>query len=152
LTYTREEVERLLPCVWDAQVRQYGLSAEFVADADMPKRRADKSKGSALPAMLVDIEVGWRKTDLTIKERQAVFLRFAFDMKEAEIALIQGDEPRTTINSRLFRAVGKIAASMNGTTWKEELDDEYSVGSDWGDGVQPHLQPEEARWDERDVA
>jgi hypothetical protein len=117
----------------------------------MPKRRADKSKGSSLPAMLIDIDRGWQRAELTHKERRAVFLRFALDMKHVEIGPIEGVS-RQVIDSRLFRAVGKIAASMNGTTWKEEFDDEHSVGSDWGDGVQPHLQPEEARWDERDVA
>lgn len=128
----------------------YGLSAEFVADADMPKRRADKSVGSSLPAMLVDIERGWYGADLTHKERRAAFLRFAFDDKESDIALDEGVSQQA-IHERLFRAVGKIAASMNGTTWKEEFDTD-EMGTSWGDGVQPHLQPEETRWDERDVA
>lgn len=97
----------------------YGMTVIQAPDPDMPRSASDPSHGNNLPAMLVDVSRGYDRAELTTKERRSVLMRFGFDMKQAEIASHECAD-RTTITHRLFVAVGKIAASMNGTTWREE--------------------------------
>lgn len=113
--YTRELVESLLPAVWDASYC-YGMQAENAPDADMPRGSINKATGNTLGAHLVDIKVGWEKTDLTVKERRALFLMYCMDWTHHEIAYNQ-ECSRQVITERIATAIGKIVARLNGVAW-----------------------------------
>lgn len=119
--YTRESVESLLPSVWD-EGYCYGLPRKDTApDPDMPKGSTNKSHGNDLSAYLADINVGWHRTPLTRKERVALFLAFGMGWTQDQIAYNQG-VAQQTISNRIFTAVGKIVARLNGGYWAELLD------------------------------
>jgi hypothetical protein len=120
LTYTRETAELLLPTIWD-QDSIYGVQRENTPDPDMPSGYKNPAHGNNLPAFLIDIKDAWHAAPLSLKERRAVLLRFGVDMKQTEIAAHEGGT-KSLITTRLFTAIGKIVAQMNGTDFKEEMD------------------------------
>lgn len=118
MSYTRETTELLLPLVWDSDA-SWGIQRDDTPDPDMPKGYVNPAHSNTLSAYLVDIESGWRRAPLTHKERRAVLLRFGVDMEQNEIARHESNS-KSTISTRLFTAVGKIAANMNGTIFTED--------------------------------
>jgi hypothetical protein len=79
----------------------------------MPKSWTNKSHGNTLYAYIADIKSGWADTDLTRKERRAVFMAHVLDMSGTEIAKHEACD-KSAISRRLFRAIGKIVAHLNG--------------------------------------
>jgi hypothetical protein len=124
-TYNRALVEHILPAVWDSEAA-YGIKAEQVADADMPRGHKDPKKGSPLFAHIADIKEAWKRTELSLVERQAVFLRFALDEHDDVIAGFQEVSGRA-VRYRVERGVGKLAAHLNGDKYidgYDQLEDE----------------------------
>lgn len=114
--YTRESVESLLPAVWDEDYA-YGLPKKDTApDPDMPRGAVNVAHGNDLSAYIADIQVGWEKTPLTRKERIALLLAFGFGWTQREIAYNQ-NVSQQTISERIYTAVGKIVARLNGGLW-----------------------------------
>jgi len=118
VTYNRELVELLLPAVWDP-FSVYGMPVPQAAPVDMPRGSANKAHGNTLYAHLADIHHGWRKTELTLKERRALLLRFGSDWTEKEIGRHEGVSQQA-ISARLFTGVGKIVAELNGGEFSED--------------------------------
>lgn len=118
--YTRESVETLLPAVWDESY-VYGMpKRDDAPDPDMPKGSTNKAQGNNLSAYIADIKTGWEKTPLTTKERRALVLAYGFGWTQQEIAYNQGVSQQT-IQERLYKAVGKIVARLNGGLFYELL-------------------------------
>ena len=118
--YTRESVETLLPAVWD-ETYTYGMpQRDDAPDPDMPKGSTNKAQGNNLSAYIADIRTGWTATPLTTKERRALVLAYGFGWTQQEIAFNQGVSQQT-IQERLYKAVGKIVARLNGGLFYELL-------------------------------
>ncbi|AXQ61103.1 DNA binding protein [Streptomyces phage Hank144] len=125
MSYNRALVEHILPTVWDAEAA-YGLKQENSPDADMPKVKANPKQANTLYAHIADIKRAWRLTDLSLVERQALFLRFAFDEHDDVIAAFQGVTDRA-VRYRIERGVGKVTAWLNGDKYidgYDQLEDE----------------------------
>ncbi|AFO10911.1 DNA binding protein [Streptomyces phage phiELB20] len=123
--YNRALVEHILPAVWDGEAA-YGIKAEQVPDADMPRGHKDPKKGSPLFAHIADIKAAWKQAPLSLVEQQAVFLRFALDEHDDEIAAFQSVSGRA-VRYRVERGVGKLAAHLNGEKYidgYDQLEDE----------------------------
>ncbi len=111
--YDRALVERLLPMIWDSAFA-WGLPVDdTIPDPDMPRKTSNKAEGNNLSAYLADIRYGWNLTPLTLKERKAMFLYFALDELQSDIAAQMGVSQQT-ISDRITSGVGKIAAFLNG--------------------------------------
>ncbi|MEU5433795.1 hypothetical protein AB0G73_10500 [Streptomyces sp. NPDC020719] len=111
-TYDRRLVEHLLPAVWDKEAA-YGIRNPTAPDADMPKGTVDKRTAGLLFAHLADIRQGWATTPLSLGERQALLLRYGVDLPDDAAGALQGVTDRA-VRYRCERAVGKIAAHLNG--------------------------------------
>ncbi|ATI18667.1 DNA binding protein [Streptomyces phage Amethyst] len=118
--YNRALVEHILPAVWDAEAA-YGLKAELVPDADMPRGHKDPKKGSPLFAHIADIKQAWKRTDLTTVERQSIVLRYGLDYGYEEIADARGVRKQSA-QEATERAVGKVTAWLNGDKYIDGYD------------------------------
>ncbi|MDX3525044.1 hypothetical protein P1P75_00890 [Streptomyces sp. ID05-39B] len=125
--YDRATVERTLPAVWDPN-SAYGMKNDLAPDADMPKGHVDKKKGSNFPAQLADVRRAWEVAPLSLVEKQAVFLHYALDTHDADIASFQGVTDRA-VRYRVERGVGKLTAHLNGDRYIDGYDqlDEQDV-------------------------
>lgn len=116
--YDRTLVEYLLPAVWDESYA-YGLPRMDTApDPDMPRGASNPATANNLPAYLADIRTGWKRAPLTLRERRAVFMRYALDWRTVDIAAHEWVS-KQTISARLYTAVGKIVARLNGGVFYE---------------------------------
>lgn len=71
-------------------------------------------------AELIDVQTGWDKAPLTLKERRALLMAFGLKWKQEEIAAHeqghQGD-----ISDRISNGIQKIVATINGEDWRERV-------------------------------
>ena len=84
----------------------------------MPKGSVNPAHGNNLSAFIADINHAWRFTPLSHKERRAVVLRHGFDLRQADIADIE-ECAQSVVATRLFTAIGKLVAQLNGTNFIE---------------------------------
>ncbi|MFD7259291.1 hypothetical protein [Streptomyces sp. NPDC059874] len=125
MTYARATVERTLTAVFDPDAA-YGMKNEVAPDADMPKGQVDKKKSGNFLVHLADVRRGWDTADLTLDERRAALMRYAYDWTYEEIgALLSAN--KSTIQRRAEKCVGKLTAHLNGDKYidgYDQLDDE----------------------------
>lgn len=115
-TYTTEMVEMLLPTVWDPTYA-YGLPERADApDPDMPRAKANPAVSNNLAAYLIDIKTGWEKADLTLKERRAIFLRYALDYTVEECGRHELCSHQA-ISVRIKGGLNKITDRLNNGIW-----------------------------------
>ncbi|WP_203603617.1 hypothetical protein [Streptomyces coelicoflavus] len=76
--YQRADVERVLPYLFDDEPT-YGVKAEVYVEDGMPKGYSDPSRGNSVFASLADVRRAWQQADLSLVERQAVFMRYVLD-------------------------------------------------------------------------
>lgn len=123
--YSRALVEQILPAVWDVDVA-YGIKQEGAPDADMPKVKANPKQANTLYAHIADIKQAWKRTDLTLIEKQTALMRYGLDYSFEEIAEVR--EVRHQVVQRCTeRAVGKLTAHLNGDKYidgYDQLEDE----------------------------
>ncbi|PCG86335.1 hypothetical protein CIB93_08835 [Streptomyces sp. WZ.A104] len=119
--YDRRLVEHLLPAVWDAEAA-YGIRSPTAPDADMPKGSVDKRASDTLFAHLADIRRAWVGCPLDLRERRALFLRYALDWPDDRIAARDGVTGRA-VRYRIERGVGKIAAHLSGRIYVDGYDE-----------------------------
>ncbi|MEU8835226.1 hypothetical protein OG763_38080 [Streptomyces sp. NBC_01230] len=125
--YNRALIEHILPAVWDSEAA-YGMKAEMVPDADMPRGYKDPKKGSPLFVHIADIKQAWKATELTLVERQSLVLRYGFDYEYDEIGAHRGVK-KSAAQEATDRAVGKVTAWLNGEKYidgYDGLEDEQS--------------------------
>jgi DNA-directed RNA polymerase specialized sigma subunit len=120
ICYDRSLVEHILPAVWDSEAA-YGMKAEQVPDADMPRGHKDPKKGSPLFVHIADIKQAWKRTDLTTIERQSLVLRYGLDYSYEEIGGLRGVQ-KSGAQRATERAVGKVTAWLNGDQYIDGYD------------------------------
>ncbi|WP_329289603.1 hypothetical protein [Streptomyces pseudovenezuelae] len=118
--YNRALVEHILPAVWDVQAA-YGIKQENTPDADMPKVKANPKLANTLYAHIADIKQAWKRTELTVIERQSILLRYGLDYAYDEIAVVRGVRKQSA-QEATERAVGKVAAWLNGEKYIDGYD------------------------------
>lgn len=116
-----------MPAVWDGDAA-YGIKAEQVPDADMPRGYKDPKKGSPLFVHIADIKQAWKQAPLTLVEKQSLLLRHGLDYGYEEIADVRGVRKQSA-QEATERAVGKVTAWLNGEKYidgYDGLEDEQS--------------------------
>lgn len=126
--YSRESVEELMPAIWDDSYC-YGLDRKpNIPDPDMPRSKANPAHGNNLAAAIADIRQGWKKADLTLNERRALFLAHGAGWKQSEVAFNQGVSQQA-ISLRVQNGIAKIVATLNGGEWYEAEDQEEEIAA-----------------------
>lgn len=87
----------------------------------MPKGWTNKAHGNTLYAHLADIKWAWRTAELTPTERRATLLRHGLDLTYVETGATLG-VAKQTAQENVERAVGKLAAHLNGKRFLEAED------------------------------
>lgn len=123
MSYSRDEIARLLPCLWDEELAINGIPNPYAPPHDMPKGSPPNPKhGNTHIAKVADLRVAWAKAELPHGERQAVFLKFGLDSLLEEIATDLSIE-QSTAKRRVDRGVTRLGEFLNGRPYpKEEKD------------------------------
>lgn len=111
----------MIPAIWDENYA-YGMPrAETAPDPDMPRAWKNPKEGNTHYAYIADIKAAWAWAEggLTLKERRSVLMHHALDMHHREVAAIEGCT-RQAITTRLYTAIGKIVAHLNGGEFEED--------------------------------
>lgn len=116
MSYTPELVVRLLPAVWDQTITQ--VTNPTAPDPDMPSPKADPKLSGTILAMLADIRSAWRKAPLVHEDRKALFLTYALDWSQQEVADVSVVD-QSTISRRLSRGLGILLLHLNGKEWED---------------------------------
>ena len=114
-----------MPCIWDEGLEVHGIPNPFASARDMPKAAVDPSHAGSHMVHVADLQRGWKKADLSLGQRQVLFLRFALESLLVEIAQDLDINART-VRRRLDTGVAKIGATMNGRPFienEEEIDE-----------------------------
>ncbi|WP_406409682.1 hypothetical protein OG923_12780 [Streptomyces halstedii] len=118
--YQRAEVERVLPYLFDP-IAAYGIKSEVYVEDGMPKGYSDPSHGNSIFASLSDVRRAWKEADLSLVERQAVFMRFVLD-DTYEDAGRQTGKQKSGARKAAERGVGKVTAWLNGEPYVDGYD------------------------------
>ncbi|MFJ7997641.1 hypothetical protein ACIQ7D_10925 [Streptomyces sp. NPDC096310] len=86
-------------------------------------RPQGSEEGSPLFVHLADVRHGWKTADLTIIERQSIVLRYGLDWGYDEIGASHGVRKQSA-QQATERAVGKLAAHLNGEPYMDGYDNE----------------------------
>lgn len=150
--YQREDIELYLPCVWcegywthpprkkpkssidPARYRQVEeLTGSRLANACEPddrKTTINPKHSNTTWAELIDVKTAWERTELTLKERRALFLAYGLPPQhrftQEEIAYNQGVSSHRTIGRRLDTAIAKMLAHLNGEEYEDETEEEVA--------------------------
>lgn len=123
VTYDRQDVERLLPAVWDDKYLVDGFRNDAAPDPDMPRGSVDHSKGGGTVVAIADIRQAWKHAPLSLKQRQALLLRYGFDEPVAEAGALLGIT-KQSMSERCFAGVTVVMRWLNGgdveVGWEEE--------------------------------
>lgn len=112
-TYTREQVEDLLPLMWDPEWFLGPGQRETAPDGDMPRGYMDPSHGGNWMAEVCDIRTAWRRAPLTMPERRRLILYYGQGLDQHQIAAWQG-VARQTIGESLTNGIDKLLETING--------------------------------------
>lgn len=113
MTYDRQDVERLLPAVWDDKYLTDGFRSDDAPDPDMPKSASDKSKSGGHVVAIADIRQAWRYADLSLDQRRALLLRYGMDEPVAEAGALLGVH-KSSITRRCEAGVAILRDWLNG--------------------------------------
>ena len=111
MTYTPEQVERLLPTVW-GRAWAWGMQNAQAPDPDMPRASSVASHAGTYWAHLADISSAWHKTLLTRELRITLFLTHACGWTQDEIAEHEQVSQRA-ISKRLTRGLELLTNHLN---------------------------------------
>lgn len=124
LSYTPELVAVLMPAVWDSTVTT--VSNPTAPDPDMPKVKSDPKLSGTVLAMLADIRSAWKKAPLLHEDRVALFLTYAVDWSQQEIADASVVD-QSSVSRRLARGMNVMLFTLNGKPY-EDGDEEDEDG------------------------
>lgn len=151
--YERADIELFLPAVWEegywtnppqkkpkksidpSRYRQVEeLTGTRLANACEPDRRSatiNPKHSNTTWAELIDVKSAWLETELTVKERRALFLAYGLPhgqrFTQEEIAFNQGVSNHSVISRRLDNAIHKMLVTLNGPDFEMECDFEEEV-------------------------
>ncbi|XVV02736.1 sigma factor-like helix-turn-helix DNA-binding protein [Actinosynnema sp. CA-248983] len=118
MTYTPDQVERILPTVWGG-TWAWGMQNPQAPDPDMPRATSVASQSGAYWAHLADISTAWHDTFLTRELRVALFLTHACGWTQEEISELEQVSQRA-ISKRLARGLELLTNHLNGTAREED--------------------------------
>ncbi|XVS66049.1 sigma factor-like helix-turn-helix DNA-binding protein [Actinosynnema sp. CA-299493] len=113
MTYTPEQVERLLPTVWGG-TWAWGMQNPQAPDPDMPRATSVASQSGTYWAHLADIRTAWQRTFLTRELRAALLLTYGWGWTQEEIAEHEHVSQRA-ISKRIARGLELLTNHLNGT-------------------------------------
>lgn len=115
--YDTREVEKLLPGVWD---RDFVLEPFMGGkkgkqkDQDMPKgKNKDPRRTFDLIDGVIDVKQAWEKAGLTLKQQQALLVRYGLDETERTTAFILGIDQKS-VQERIEGGLKKLVDYLNG--------------------------------------
>lgn len=114
MTYTPEQVERLLPTVWGG-TWAWGQQNPHVPDPDMPRATSVASHSGTYWAHLADIRTAWEQTFLTREQRAVLLLSFGCGWTQEEIAK-QEQVSQRAVSKRIARGLELLVVRLNGST------------------------------------
>lgn len=109
--YTRDDVETILPAVWD-ESRVLDGRDPHAADSDMPKVKADPSHGFSKVAMIADLQVAWKRSQLDLDVKRALFMVYGVDDTYRDAARVLGCS-KSTVMDRCNRGVLTLLGYLN---------------------------------------
>lgn len=121
MSYTPEMVAVLLPAVWDNTVTK--VNNPHAPDPDMPKVKADPKLSGTVLAMLADIRSAWKKAPLEVEDRKAMFLTYALDWSQQEVADVSA-VTQQSVSNRLARGMAIVLFTLNGKAWEDADEDD----------------------------
>lgn len=122
MRYQRDEVERLIPGIWD-EWRVLERKSDQAPDPEMPKGDADPRRSTDQWAALADMQRAWRLAPLSPQQRRAVTMIYGLDFTQAEAAIQLG----ITQSGARYAAesgVGRLLSFMNRVDLLDEEEDE----------------------------
>ena len=112
MSYSEAMVEQLLPSVWD-RTYAWGVQNPTVPDPDMPKAKYKSPKeATTFWTHLIDVRMAWDRAPLTMYERRAILLRYAFGWEQDEIAFNQSVS-QSTVSRRITKGVDLLTRWLN---------------------------------------
>lgn len=115
LTYSRQQIESTMPAVWDTTMVLEGFQ-EQSRDAELQsiKGYVDPRRSNDRWAHCADIQRAWKLAPLTLRQRQVLYLRFAWGDLQMDIAHTL-DVDQSTVSRALDAGLATIEAFLNGT-------------------------------------
>lgn len=125
--YSRDDIARLLPCLWDEEKAINGIPNPLAPDHDMPKGSAPNPAhaGGHLVAV-ADLRVAWAKAVVPLGERQCLYLKYGLDSLLEEIALDLGIGG-STASERVDRGVTRLGEFLNGKPYPDPKAEEKAA-------------------------
>lgn len=121
MSYTRERIESLIPGVWD-EWRVLEAQDDLRPDPEMPKaQQHDPRQSTNLVTEVADIQRAWALAPTTLKQRQAVVLRYGLDFTYDEVAKQFGITLRAAVK-RCDAGVDNLGLFLNGAPFKDRQD------------------------------
>lgn len=112
MTYRQEQIEQLLPSVWD-RTYAWGMQNDIAPDPDMPKMKYKSPKeATTFWTHLIDIRIAWDRAPLTMYERRALLLHHGLGWTQKEIAEDQSVSQQA-ITKRLNKGVKTLTEWLN---------------------------------------
>lgn len=118
-------IDELLPTLWDSDAIHNPPQVE----TGMPHGHRDPAEGPAWPAMVADIEMAWRRADLTPTERGVVSLRYGSGLTVTQVAEAS-DMSKETVIKHLRNAKYRVAQALHGVRPLRIPDEETDVDVD----------------------
>lgn len=126
-SYPKDSIERLLPCLWDEDKAIHGIPNDLAPDHDMPKGQApNPAHAGGHWVAVADLRRAWEKAELTLQDRQVLWLRYGLDSYQEEIALDLKIN-QSTVSRRLDRAINKLGLFLNGRPFDDIEDEEEAA-------------------------
>lgn len=122
LTYTRQDIESTMPAVWSTTMALEDHK-EQSRDAELQgiKGHIDPRRSNDRWAHCADIQRAWKLAPLTQRQRQVLYLRFAWGDLLQDIAHTLGITSEGTVSEHLDNGLAVIEAFLNGTELVEEV-------------------------------
>lgn len=111
-TYSRDEIEQYMPGVWDTE-RVLNAPDPREPDPEMPKAQVDPRAGDLGIIGVADMKRAWKLAGLTLREKQVLYLRFAWDDLVQDIAHTL-DISHQAVSKTLDRGMERIEKFLNG--------------------------------------
>lgn len=115
--YTDRQIAELLPTMWNEEAR---LNPKMKpVDPEMPKGPSgDPSHKGDHMAHCADISQAWKRTLLSLRQRQVLLMRYGLNWTQQEVADYFGtSQPAIAVTEK--RAINNIKTFLNGTAGEE---------------------------------
>ncbi len=114
-TYSREQIEDLLPGLWDVDYAYGTRTSEGEPEPGMPKaQRHDPRVSSDWIAEMCDMQIAWANCRaITSGERAVIFMSFGLGWKQEDIAGTQR-VTRQAVSARIDKGIQALIAYLDG--------------------------------------